>query len=70
MKHDNNVDYLWKGEEVGDCNEGETQCHIGYIPKYDQTSVVLVESNDASPKPVIRGINKDKRTVPRYSFTV
>ena len=40
--------------------DGETN-----IPKYEQTSVVLVEPNDASPKPICRTTVKDKRTVTR-----
>lgn len=52
------------GEEIErDLEGGETHPHI---PKYDQTSVVLVEQNDASPKPLIRGLNKEKRSVPRF----
>jgi len=36
------------------------------IPKYEQTNVVLVEqNNDCSPKPLCRGLNKDKRSVAR-----
>jgi hypothetical protein len=38
------------------------------IPRYEQTSVVLVEQNDASPKPICRGLNKDKRAVPRGAY--
>jgi len=38
------------------------------IPRYEQNSVVLVEQNDASPKPICRGINKDKRAVTRGAY--
>lgn len=38
------------------------ECHI---PKYDQSSIVIAEQNDSSPKPIGRIVNKDKRVVSR-----
>lgn len=46
-----------------DCEKDVDDSHI---PKLEQTSVVLVEQNDASPKPICRGVNKDKRSIPRF----
>ncbi|XP_021961018.1 uncharacterized protein LOC110856779 isoform X2 [Folsomia candida] len=53
-------------EAAGDHYHQHHHQHQHIPTKYDQqTSVVLVESNDASPKPIIRGLNKDKRPIPR-----
>ncbi|CAG7721939.1 unnamed protein product [Allacma fusca] len=52
--------YPSRGEDLERDVEGESN-----IPKYEQTSVVLVEQNDASPKPICRAIIKDKRSVTR-----
>jgi len=52
------------GEEIDKDFDNDGHPHLQF-PKYDQTSLVLIESNDASPKPLVRGINKEKRTVPR-----
>jgi hypothetical protein len=49
-----------RGEDLERDVDGEAN-----IPKYEQTSVVLVEQNDASPKPICRAIIKDKRSVTR-----
>lgn len=46
-------------------DECEKDVDETHIPKLEQTSVVLVEQNDASPKPICRGITKDKRSIPR-----
>ncbi|CAL8115072.1 unnamed protein product [Orchesella dallaii] len=51
--------YPMRGDE---CEKDVDESHI---PKLEQTSVVLVEQNDASPKPICRGVNKDKRSIPR-----
>lgn len=54
-------------EAAGDHYHQHHHQHQHIPTKYDQqTSVVLVESNDASPKPIIRGLNKDKRPIPRW----
>lgn len=46
-------------------NEKDGDAGEGCLSKAEQASAVLLESNDASPKPVSRGLSKDKRSIIR-----